>query len=213
MSQPTLHIIIAEDHAIVRKGIVQILKEGFNFPSIEEVFDAESLVSAIIKKVYSIAIIDINLPGRSGLDAVKEIKQLKPEQKTLMLSINAEEQFGLRALKAGADGYLMKDAAPTELLTAITTILQGKKYASNKLSQQLITSIHQPSGTDAFDTLSDRELHVFKKLAQGCTVKEIAEDLFLSVNSISTYRSRILTKMQFTSNADIVYYAVKNGLV
>lgn len=213
MSVKTKTIIIAEDHSIVRKGIVQILKEGFNHPLIDEVIDAESLITLISKRAYNIAIIDINLPGRSGLDAVKQIKDIKPEQKTLVLSINAEEHYGIRALKAGADGYLMKDAAPTELVEAVQAIFQGKKFVSKNLSQRLITNLHRQSEADAFSQLSDRELYVFNKLSMGRSIKEIASDLMLSVNSVSTYRSRIFTKMKFSSNAEIVYYAVTNGLI
>lgn len=208
-----LRIIIADDHAIVRKGIVQIIKEGLNFPLIQEVDNAESLYSFVVKEDYDLAIVDITFPGRSGLDALLDIKKVKPGLPVLILSINSAEHYGLRALKNGASGYIMKDAAPTELIQAINQVLQGKKYISNIMGQKLIESLNEPVQKEAYDLLSDRELEVFKNLAKGMPIKDIADKLSLSVTTVSTYRARILEKMNFSNNADIIHYAIQKGLV
>lgn len=208
-----LKIIIADDHPIVRKGIVQIIKEGLNFPSIHEVDNAESLYSLVVKEDFDLAVVDITFPGRSGLEALIDIKKVKPNLPVLILSINSAEHYGIRALKNGASGYLMKDAAPMELIQAINQILQGKKYISNIMGQKLIDSLNEPVQKEAFDLLSDRELEVFKSLAKGMSIKEIAEKLSLSVTTVSTYRARILEKLNFSNNADIIHYAIQKGLV
>ncbi len=206
-------VIIVDDHPIVRKGIVQIVKEGLNFSNIEEVSDGEAFVQAVMKKDYDLAILDISLPGRSGLDVLTDVKKLKPDLPVLVLSINDAEQYGLRALKLGAAGYLVKDAAPKELVKAIEQILLGKKYISYTVAQKLIDHLNHSEAVAPHMLLSERELEVFTGLAKGVSLKEIAEKLSLSVTTVSTYRSRILEKMQVSSNAGIVQYAMKNGLI
>jgi two-component system, NarL family, invasion response regulator UvrY len=206
-------IIIVDDHPVVRKGIVQIVREGLNFPSIDEVSDAESFYQMILKKDYDLAILDISLPGRSGLDVLVDVKKLKPDLPVLVLSINDAEQYGIRALKVGASGYLVKDAAPNELVRAVEQILLGKKYISSTVAEKLIDHLSHAEGQDPHRLLSDRELEVFLGIAQGQSLKDIAEKLSVSTTTISTYRTRILEKMNLQNNAGIIQYALKKGLV
>lgn len=209
----TTRIIIADDHPIVRKGMVQIIKEGLNFPFIREADDAESLYAAVVKEPYNIAILDVSLPGRSGIDILSDLKKAVPKLPVLIVSINPVEHYGLRALKNGASGYLVKDAAPTELIKAIQQLLQGKNYINTALSQKLIESLTEPADKQPHQALSDRELEVFKSLARGMSLKNIAEKLSLSITTVSTYRSRILEKMSFSTNADIIHYAIERNLL
>lgn len=208
-----IRIAIAEDHAIVRKGIVEILKEGLNHPLIDEVSDAESLYQVILKNNHDLVILDINLPGRSGLDALTDLKNARPDLPVLMLSINSAEHYGVRTLKNGASGYLVKDAAPTELIKAVQQILAGKKYISTAVAQKLIDTLNEKRSEEIFELLSDRELEVFKSIAKGSSLKDIAAKLNLSVTTVSTYRARILEKMKFTNNAEIIHYAIENKMV
>lgn len=212
MSNPQ-SIIIVDDHAIVRKGIVQIIKEGLNFSVVEEVEDAEEFISKVLKHDYDMAVVDVSLPGRSGLDVLSDVKKIKPDLKVLVISMNPAEQYGVRALKNGAAGYLVKDAAPTELVKAIQQIMQGKKYISSTVAQQLIQHLNDPGQKESYEWLSDREMEVFLKLSKGSSIKEIAEKLSISVTTVSTYRSRILDKLALTNNAELVQYALKKGLI
>lgn len=212
MAKPK-QIIIVDDHPVVRKGIVQIVKEGLNFPVIDEVSDAESFYQSVMKKNYDLAILDISLPGRSGLDVLADIKKLKPELPVLVLSINDAEQYGVRALKVGASGYLVKDAAPNELVRAIEQILLGKKYISSTVAEKLIDHLSNSEEPEPHRLLSERELEVFLGIAQGQSLKDIAEKLSVSTTTVSTYRTRILEKMNLQNNAGIIQYAMKKGLV
>jgi two-component system, NarL family, invasion response regulator UvrY len=212
MAKP-YQIIIVDDHPVVRKGIVQIVKEGLNFPVIDEVSDAESFYQSVMKKNYDLAILDISLPGRSGLDVLADVKKLKPELPVLVLSINDAQQYGVRALKVGASGYLVKDAAPNELVRAIEQILLGKKYISSAVAEELIGHLSNAEEPEPHRLLSERELEVFLGIAQGQSPKDIAEKLSVSTTTVSTYRTRILEKMNLKNNAGIIQYAMKKGLV
>lgn len=208
-----VRILIADDHIVVRKGLRQILMESFPGSLIEDVCDGEELLKKVFKDQWDVVISDLSMPGRSGLEILPQIKQSFPKLPILILSIHSEEQYALRVLKAGASGYLSKDAAPDELVNAIHRVLLGKKYITPAVAEKLANTINQDTEKPAFQYLSDREFDVFKQLASGKTVSEIAEILSLSVTTVSTYRSRIMSKMMVKTNADLTLYAVEHKLI
>ena len=206
-------ILVADDHTVVRRGLRQILLEGFPGAHVEEVGDAEDLIKNVIKAEWDVVISDLSMPGRSGLDALQQIKQLHPNLPVLILSIHPEEQYALRVLKAGASGYLSKDMAPDELVNAVQRVMLGKKYITASIAEKLASVLDQDSGKAAHESLSDREFSVLKLLAGGKSVSEIAESLFLSVTTVSTYRSRIMAKMGMKNNADLTLYSIEHKLI
>lgn len=208
-----LRILIADDHAIIRKGLKQILLEAYPSASIEEVNDAEGVIKRTISAEWDVVICDLSMPGRSGLDVVQHVKQNFPKLPVLILSIHPEEQYAIRALKSGAAGYLSKDAATEELVKAVERVLQGRKYISSFLAEKMATELDQDTSRPSHQLLSDREFHVFKLIAEGKAVSEIAEQLSLSITTVSTYRSRILSKMDMKTNADLIRYALENHLI
>lgn len=208
-----LTVLIADDHAIVRRGIIQIIKAEYPSAKIKEAGDAETLVKYALKENFDIIISDMSMPGRSGMDALQQIKSQNAQAKVLILSIYPEEQYAIRVLKSGAMGYLNKDAAPEELIKAIQKILQGRKYISSSIAEILATEIMTDSDKPNYETLSNREFDVFKLLAFGKSVSDIATLLSLSVTTISTYRARIMTKLQLKTNSDLTKYAIENSLI
>ncbi len=208
-----IRILIADDHIVVRKGLRQILLENFPGAVIEDVCDGEELLKKIFKETWDVVISDLSMPGRSGLEILPQIKQSFPKLPILILSIYSEEQYALRVLKAGASGYLSKDAAPDELINAVERVLLGKKYITPAVAEKLVNNINQDTEKPAFQNLSDREFDVFKQLAAGKTVSEIADILSLSVTTVSTYRSRVMSKMMVKTNADLTLYAVEHKLI
>jgi two-component system, NarL family, invasion response regulator UvrY len=208
-----IRILIADDHIVVRRGLKMILAEGFPGSIVEDVGDAEDLVKQVIKADWDVVISDLNMPGRSGLDALVQIKQIKPSLPVLILSIHSEEQYAIRVLKAGASGYLSKDTAPDELVSAVQKVLLGKKYITAAVAEKLTASFDQDQDKALHESLSDREFDVLKMLASGKSVSEIAELLFLSVTTVSTYRARIITKMNLKNNAEITLYAIEHKLI
>ena len=208
-----LKVLIADDHTIVRRGLRQILLEGFPSAHVEEVGDAEELIKTIIQEEWDLVISDLSMPGRSGLEALQQIKQLQPKLPVLILSIHPEEQYALRVLKAGAAGYLSKDMAPDELVIAVQKVLLGKKYITETIAEKLASVLDQDSTKAPHEILSDREFTVLKLLASGRSVSEIAESMFLSVTTVSTYRTRLMTKMNMKNNADLTLYAIENKLL
>jgi two-component system, NarL family, invasion response regulator UvrY len=208
-----IRILVADDHIVVRRGLRMILLDGFPGAHIEEVGDAEDLVKQVIKADWDVVISDLSMPGRSGLDALQQIKQIKPNLPFLILSIHPEEQYALRVLKAGASGYLSKDMAPDELVNAVQKVLLGKKYITASIAEKLTSVFNQDSGKLPHESLSDREFDVLKLLAAGKSVSEIAESLFLSATTVSTYRARIITKMGLKNNAELTLYAIENKLL
>ena len=205
-------ILIADDHFIVRKGVRQILTEGFPDAEIDEVPDAESLIKKIIEQDWDIVLSDLSMPGRSGLDAIPQIKQINPKLPVLIMSIHPEDHYAIRVLKAGASGYLSKDLAPEELVGAIKRVISGKRYITEAVAEKLAKIIDHDENKPPHQYLSDREFAVFKLLAKGKSLTEIAETMILSVTTVSTYRSRILVKMGMKSNADMTLYAVEKNL-
>lgn len=208
-----LRILIADDHEIVRRGVSQILAEGLPFPEIDEAGDTQTLITKALSGEWDIIISDLSMPGGGGLEAIKAIKKEKPEQAILIISIFPEEQYAVRVLSLGASGYLNKDAATDELLKAVKAILTGRRYIQPAIAEKLTGKLQRQAGLLPHELLSERELAVMMKLVGGRSVTEIAAELTVSPNTVSTYRSRVLVKMDMKTNADLILYAVKNGLV
>jgi DNA-binding NarL/FixJ family response regulator len=208
-----LRILIADDHMVVRKGLHQILKEEFLAADIVEVGDADELFNRVLKEDWDVVITDISMPGRSGLEVLQQIRQHYPKLPVLVLSIHPEDQYAIRVMRAGASGYLNKDSAPEQLVKAIHRVLLGKKYISSALAEKLAETLDQDADRLPHEQLSDREFEVLKLLAAGMAVGDIAEKLTLSPTTVSTYRARILQKMNAKTNADLIRYAVENKLL
>ncbi len=208
-----IRILVADDHIVVRRGLKMILLEGFPGAHIEEVGDAEDLIKQVMKADWDVVISDLSMPGRSGLDALIQIKPMRPNLPILILSIHPEEQYAIRVLKAGASGYLSKDMAPDELVNAVQKVMLGKKYITPSIAEKLASVFDQDQTKLPHETLSDREFDVLKMLATGKSVSEIAETLFLSVTTVSTYRARIITKMNLKNNAELTLYSIENKLI
>jgi DNA-binding NarL/FixJ family response regulator len=209
-----MRILIADDHAIARRGLKEILQEEFPSAEIETVTNAEELIARVVRDRWDIVISDITMPGRSGLDALHQINKEFPKLPVLVLSMHSEEEYAVRVIRAGAAGYLNKDnAIEEELVKAVNHLLRGRKYITPSIAERLVQELTQNKEKQLHDILSDREFDVFKLLAQGKTTGEIAEKLSLSVNTIGTFRSRILTKMGMRTNADLTAYAIHQNLI
>ncbi len=208
-----MRILIADDHAIVRKGLKQILLEEYPSAQIGEAGDAEELVKKAILEQWDVVISDLNMPGRSGLDALKQIKQASPRLPVLIMSMYPEDQYALRVLKAGAAGYLGKDSVHDELIKAIETVIRGKKFITPAIAEKLVEAFRDEGDEPPHHLLSDREFDVFKLLSAGKTNAEIADQLSLSTTTVSTYRSRILEKMHMRTNAELIRYAMERNIL
>ncbi len=208
-----IKLLLADDHTLVRKGLIQILFEFSDIESIDEAKDGKEALKKIYAHDYDLVLLDISLPGRSGLDVLKQIKSIRPDLQVLILSMHPEEQYAVRALRAGAAGYVTKESAPDELMEAIRKVVRGGKYITSTLAERLAFEIDIKSGADLHESLSDREYQVMCMIASGKTVKDIGEILDLSVKTISTHRARILRKMSMKNNAQLIHYAIKNSLV
>ena len=208
-----LRILIVDDHAIVRKGIRQLLLEEYPGAQIEEAGDAEGLMQFVTRDPWDVVICDLNMPGRSGLDALNYIKHTFPDLPVLIMSIYPEDQYALRVFKAGASGYLSKESIHDEIISAIQTVMKGRKYISPVVAELLAEAIHGENAGEPHQLLSDREFDIFKLLAQGKPVSEIASQLSISSSTVSTYRYRILEKMNMRSNADLTKYAIEAKLI
>jgi DNA-binding NarL/FixJ family response regulator len=208
-----MQILIADDHAIVRKGLKHLILEEFPTAVIGEVENAEQLTMETLKKKWDVVICDLSMPGRSGLDALQQIKQSTPGLPVLIMSMHREDQYALRVLKAGASGFLGKDTIHEELIKAIRTVLAGKKFITPSVAERLADLFDENSGQIAHEQLSNREFDVFKLLASGKSVSDIANQLSLSVTTVSTYRARILEKLKMKTNAELTRYGIENGLI
>jgi two-component system, NarL family, invasion response regulator UvrY len=206
-------ILIADDHAIVRRGLRLLLLEEYPSAEIGEAGDAETLVNKIIQHEWSVVICDISMPGRSGLDALSQIKQIAPKLPVLIMSMYPEDQYALRVLKAGAAGYLGKETIHDDIIKAIQTVELGKKFITPTIAEKLAKAFEVDTTDQLHEKLSDREFDVFKMLASGKAVSEIANQFALSVTTVSTYRSRVLEKMGMKSNADLTRYALEKKLI
>lgn len=207
-----LKILVADDHAIVRRGIRDILSE---LPLPAEILEANSVASTIRElsnHQFDILILDISFPDGNGLNILNQARYLNPNSKVLFLSMYPEEQYARRAIKNGAYGYLTKDSAPTELIEAILKITSGKKYVSSTLAQILVDEMLSPNSTELHENLSDREFQVMLELSKGKKVTEIAKDLLISPKTVSTYRARILSKLNLNTTAELIRYVMEKGL-
>jgi DNA-binding NarL/FixJ family response regulator len=208
-----MKILLADDHAVVRHGLKQILADEFKRATFAEAKNAQEALDLVWKENWDVVILDITMPGRSGLEVLREIKKSKPRLPVLVLSMHPENQFAVRVLKRGASGYMTKESAPNELVGAIKKVLAGGRYVSTSLAEKLATYVSTDSQKPPQELLSDREFQVLRLIASGKIVSEIAKDLSLSVKTISTYRTRILEKMGLRNNAELMHYAIQHHLV
>lgn len=209
-----MKVLLVDDHAVVRRGLEQILSDAYEDLVVGEATNGNEAVDSVRSNDWDVVVLDISMPGRSGLDVLKEIRAEKPSLPVLVLSMHPEDQLATRVLRAGASGYMTKETAPDELVTAMKRVLSGRKYISPSLAELLAQDLGRPPGSDSLhDRLSDREYEVMVMIASGKTVSEIADELNLSVKTISTYRTRILDKVNMRTNAELIHYAIKHGLV
>jgi two-component system invasion response regulator UvrY len=208
-----MRILIADDHAVVRKGLSQILLEEFSTAVIEEVDNSEDLIKKAMEGRWDVIISDLSMPGRSGLDALHQLKEILPDTPVLIMSIHPEDHYAIRVLKAGAAGYLTKATAPKELVKAVRLVLEGRKYISASTAEKLANVVIQEKEKLPHEYLSNREFDVFKLLAAGRPVSDIAGQLSLSTTTISTYRARIMSKMNIKTNAELTMYAMNHHLL
>jgi two-component system, NarL family, invasion response regulator UvrY len=206
-------ILLADDHEIVRKGLMKVLTETFQPVEVEEARNGQEAVSKVVKGRYDLVVLDIKMPGKSGLDALKEIRQHQPRLPVVILSMYPEDQLAVRAMRAGASGYLTKECASDELVLAIQKALTGEKYVSGSLAQILAEELDKDPDKLPHEILSDREHQVMLMIASGKTVGGIAKELCLSVKTISSHRANVLLKTGMKNNAEITRYAIQNNLV
>jgi len=202
--------LIADDHALMRRGLIQLLSEDFPDSLFGEAWNAHQIFEKVQEQEWDLVVLDINLPDKSGLDVLKQLKSAHPGLSIFVLSVHKEEEYAVRVLKAGASGYLSKDSAPEELVKAVRKILGGGRYVSPSLGEKLAFELEK--GEDAHKMLSDREYQVMLMIASGKSITEIADTFCLSVHSISTYRSRIFEKMGFKNNAELIHYVIDHKL-
>ncbi len=209
----SVRIIIADDHAIFREGLKQVIETTVDMTVVDEAVNGQELLSKVQGKEYDIVILDITMPGRNGLDVLVELKNIRPKLPVLVLSMHPEEQFALRAYKSGASGYLTKSSPSTELLDALYKISRGKKYVSSVLAESLVTGLSDVSQQELQHSLSNREYQVMSLIGSGKTVGKIADELSLSVKTVSTYRAHILRKLNMKNNAEITRFVIENNLL
>lgn len=208
-----IRALVADDHAIVRRGLVDLFAESGDIVVGGEATNGRELVEMVDKSPWDVVLLDINLPDRSGLDLLADVKRLRPELPVLILTMYAEEQFAVRAMRAGAAGYVTKESAPEDLVQAVRRVVNRGRYVSPELAERLAHWVDGGSEKPPHETLSTREFQIFLMLASGRTVSQAAEDLCISVKTVSTYRTRVLEKMNLKTNADLTLYAVRNRLV
>jgi DNA-binding NarL/FixJ family response regulator len=209
----TIRVFIADDHAIVREGLKQILAESRDIIVAGEAENGLDAIKLFRKAKCHVMLLDISMPDRSGIEVLKQVKKENPEIAVLMLSMHREDQYAIRSLKAGAAGYLTKQSAPGELMTAIRQVASGQKYVSAALAQELASQLGDDHEAAPHESLSDREYQTLTMIASGKTVTAIAEELSLSVKTISEYRARLLVKMKLKNSAELTHYAIKNQLI
>lgn len=208
-----MHILITDDHAVVRRGLREILADSLEDATFSEAGNADEALRLLARHAVSILVLDINMPGRSGLDLLKDVKRLYPRLPVIVLSVQSEDQYALRCLKAGAAAYINKDSAPEELAQAARKVLGGGRYVSAGLAEKLVTILDDSNGKPRHEMLSDRELEVMLMIASGVSLIEIGARLHVSAKTVSTYRTRLLDKMQIRSNAELTRYAVAHNLI
>lgn len=208
-----MRVLIADDHAILRRGLIEILRRELKDAVCGEAESAAQVLAQVHSHNWDLVILDVTMPGRSGVDVLADLKRVRPKLPVLILSMHAEDQYGKRVLKAGASGYLNKDSAPEELIKAIRKVLAGGRYVSPALAEVLAVDLGRGADQPPHERLSDRELEVLRLIGSGKAVSQIAEVLHLSATTISTYRTRILEKMGLSTTAELMNYALRNRLV
>jgi len=210
--ESSIKVLVADDHEIVRQGLKTIISEHSDLSIAGEAENGNQVLKILKKTKVDVVLLDFDMPEKNGLDTLVELKALYPKLPVMILSIFPEDHYGTRFLKAGASGYLQKSSATDKLIDAIRKIFNGGKYISSALTDKLVTGLNKDKEQFLHESLTDREFQVFRLLATGKKLKEMADELCLSINTISTYRSRILQKMDLKSNADVIRYAIENGL-
>lgn len=208
-----IRVLIADDHPIVRKGLVQILEDASGIVVVGEASDSSDVLQHVQDNTLDVVLLDLGMPGVGGLELIREIRRAKNHPAVLVLSVHPEERYGLRAIKAGAAGYLTKESAPDLMLDAIRKIHSGKKYITPTLAELMATDLDGDTQGQPHEALSDREFQVLRMLASGKTISAIAEELNLSVKTVSTYRTRLLRKMRLKNNAELTHYAIREELL
>jgi two-component system, NarL family, invasion response regulator UvrY len=208
-----VRILIADDHVIVREGLKQMIADTTEFAVTGEATNGQEVIDLLAKEAFDILVLDLSMPGRGGLETLKQVRLSHPDLPVLILSMYPEEQFGVRVMKAGACGYLNKQSAASELINAIRRIASGRKYITETIAEKLAQNLESPPEEERYRTLSDREFLVLRQIGSGLSVSEIATQLNLSVKTISTYRQRILVKMQMKNNSELTHYVVENHLL
>jgi DNA-binding NarL/FixJ family response regulator len=207
------NVLIADDHAMVRTGLRHYLEQDRKFENIGETSSGSETLDRLRDGQWDLVVLDINMPDRSGLDILRHIRAGHPNTRVLVISGYSEKQYGINVLRAGAAGYIAKDQAPEEFMRAVRTVLAGRRFVSAELSDLLVNALNEPSDQPLHAVLSQREFQIMCKLSVGRSVTEIAAELFISVKTVSTYRARVLQKMNFKTNADLTTYALNNHLV
>jgi len=208
-----MHILIADDHAVVRRGLREILSDAVPGAEFSEAGTGDEVLSRLGKSPVGLLLLDINMPGRSGMDVLRDVKHTYPRLPVIILSCQPEEQYAVRCLRAGAAAYISKDSASEELSMATKKILSGGHYVSTSLAENLIANLDESAGKPLHESLSDREFEVMKMISAGVPLTEIGDRLHVSVKTISSYRARIMEKMQMKSNADLTRYAMTHSLI
>jgi two-component system invasion response regulator UvrY len=213
MERAVIKVLVADDHAVVRRGLRQILAETSDIMVGGEAPTAHDVQRLVREQRWDVVVLDINLPGGSGIELLADIRRERPEVPVLILTVYSEEQYAVRAIKAGAAGFLTKESAPDKLIEAVRKVASGGKYVSAELAETLASMLAGEGKGAPHELLSDREFEILKLLASGKTVSQIAQDLSLSVKTVSTHRTRLLKKMSMKTNAELMHYAVRAGLV
>lgn len=213
MKKLMINILIADDHVLVREGLKKVIKSGQNLEIAGEASNANEALKMLETLTVDVLVLDISMPGKTGLDLLKDVKILYPDLPVLILSMHSEERYAIRALKSGASGYITKESAADELVKAILKVHTGGKYISASLAEQLASELIAPQSKDPHELLSDREFQVMCEIAAGRSTSEVADKLSLGLSTVNTYRSRILTKLNLKSTSDLVKYAVKHSLI
>jgi two-component system invasion response regulator UvrY len=213
MEGPVIKVLISDDHPVLRRGLKEILMRELQGAVCGEAENGQQVLALVQTQNWDLVILDVTMPGRSGIEVLGDLKRMRPKLPVLVLSMHPEDQYAKRMLKAGASGYMNKEVAPDELIKAIRKMLAGGRYVSSALAEKLALDLTEDAGRPAHETLSDREFEVLRMIASGKTVGKIAEELHLSVTTVSTYRARILEKLNMTTTAELMRYGFRNHLV
>lgn len=208
-----IHVVLCDDHAVLRRGIRDTLQEATDIRVTAEAASYTELRDALRTATCEVLLLDINMPGRNGLEVLASVRETHPEIKVIMVSMYPEDQYALRSLKAGAQGYANKAGDPVQLIEAVRLVMQGRKYLTAEVAQMLAESVAQPQAEVLHETLSEREMQTLQKIATGRRLTDIAEELMLSPKTVSVYRARVLEKLQLANNAELTVYAIRNNLV